>query len=179
MDNRPVLLLSSALECMNYILSVQRREKDSNTKSFVPCPKDVQFYNSSMGGSDLMAQRTAPYCLDRKSPVRFYLRIFFDLMDITCVNSYLIYSMKHPNKLSLLNYKIVFTKNLIQYHQCWKRAVPMSRPSKRKNQLESIDNHGRHLPDYQTMRKQCAYSAMEGKENRIFVICLACNIALC
>ena len=45
----------------------------------------------------------------------------------------------------------------------------MSRPSKRKNQPESIDNHGGHLPDYQTMRKRRA----EGKENRTFVICLA------
>ena len=43
-------------------------------------------------------------------------------------------------------------KNLIHYHQGQKKAVPMSRPSKRKNQPESIDNHGGHLPDYQTMR---------------------------
>ena len=37
MDNRSVLLLSSALEEMNNILSVQRREKGSNSKSLVPC----------------------------------------------------------------------------------------------------------------------------------------------
>ena len=85
-----------------------------------------------------MDQRAAAYRQDRKSSVRFYLRIFFDLMDITCVNSYLIYNMKHPNKLSLLDYKIVVKKNLIQHHQGRKRAVPMSRPSKRKNQPESI-----------------------------------------
>ena len=99
-----------------------------------------------------MDQRTAAYRLDRNSSVRFYLRIFFDLMDIPCVNSCLIYNMKHPNKLSLHDYKIAVAKNLIQYHQGLKRAVPMSRPSKRKNQPESIDNHGGHLPDYQTMR---------------------------
>ena len=29
------------------------------------------------------------------------------------------------------------------------------------------------------MRKRCAYCAMESKENRTFVICLACNIPLC
>ena len=104
--------------------------------------KVVKLYNSDMGGIDLMDQSTAAYCLDRKSSVRFYLRIFFDLMDIACVNSYLIYNMKHPNKLSLLDYKIVVARNLIQYHQGWKRAVPMSRPSKRKDQPESIDNHG-------------------------------------
>ena len=87
--------------------------------------------------------------------------------------------MKHPNELSRLDYKIVVAKILIQYHQGWNRAVPMSRPSKRKNQPESIDNHRGHLPDSQTMQKQCAYCAMEGKENRTFVICLVCNISLC
>ena len=142
MDNRSVLLLSSALEGMSDILSVQRRENGSKTKSSVPCPKVVKLYNSGMGGVDLMDQRNAAYRLDRQSSVRFYSRIFFDLKDIACVNSYLIYNMKHPNKLSLLDYKIVVVKNLIQYHESRKRAVPMSKPSKRKNQPESIDNRG-------------------------------------
>ena len=94
-----------------------------------------------------MEQRSAAYRLDRKSSVRFYPRIFFDLMDIACLNSYLIYNMKHPNKSSLLNYKIVVAKSLVPYHQGWKRAVPMSIPSERKKQPESIDNHRGQLPD--------------------------------
>ena len=113
MDNRSVLLLSSSLEEMNDVLSVQRKEKGSKTKSLVSCPKVVKLYNSGMGGVDLMDQRTAAYRLDRNSPVRFYLRIFFDLMDIPCVNSYLIYNMRHPNKLSFLDYEIAVAKNLI------------------------------------------------------------------
>ena len=56
MNNRSVLLLSSALEGMNDILSVQRRGKGSKTKSSVPCPKVVKPYNSNMGGVDLMNQ---------------------------------------------------------------------------------------------------------------------------
>ena len=62
----------------------------TKTKSSVPCPKVVKLYNSDMAGVDLMDQRTAAYRLDRKSSVRFHLRILFDLMDIVCVNSYLI-----------------------------------------------------------------------------------------
>ena len=140
--------------------------------------KVIKLYNSGMGGVDLMNQRTAGYHLDRKSSVRFYLRIFFDLMDIVCVNSYLVYNMKYPNKLFLLDYKSVVTKNLIQYHQGRKRTVPLLGLSKRKNQPEFMDNHG-HLPDYQAMQKRWGYCAMYCKENRTFVICLACNIPLC
>ena len=101
---------------MNDISSVQRGEKGSKIKSSVPCRKVVKFYNSDMSGVDLMDQRTAAYCLDRRPSVRFYLRIFFNLMDIACVISYLIYNMKHPNKLPFLDYKIVIAKNQIQYH---------------------------------------------------------------
>ena len=109
MENRTVLLLSSALEGMNYILSVQRRKKGSKAKSLVPRTNVVKLYNS---GVDLMDQRTAACRLDRKSSSRFYLHIFFNLMDIACVNSYLIFNMNHPNKLSLLDYKIAVAKNL-------------------------------------------------------------------
>ena len=100
---------------MNDILSVQRKEKGSNTKYSVRCHKVVKLYNSDMCGSwaDLMEHHNAAYLLDRKSSVRFCLRIFLDLMDIECANSYLTYDMKHSTKLCLLDYKIGITKNLI------------------------------------------------------------------
>ena len=153
MDNPSVLLSSSVLQGMNDILSVQRREKSSKIKFLVPRPKVVKPYNSGMGEVDLMDQRTAAYRLDQKSSARYYLRIFFDLMDIACVSSYLIYNIKHPNELPLLDHMIVVEENLIQYYQGWTRAAPTSRQSKRKNHPELIDNHERNLLDYQTMRK--------------------------
>ena len=48
LDNRSVLLLSSALEGMNDMLSVQTREKGSKTKYLVPSFKVIKLYNSSM-----------------------------------------------------------------------------------------------------------------------------------
>ena len=95
-----MLLLSSALEGMIDILSVQRREKGSEIMSSVPFTNVIKLYNSGMSGVELMDQRTAAYCLDRKSSVRFYLRIFFDLVDNACFNSYLIYNIKHLDCLS-------------------------------------------------------------------------------
>ena len=52
-----MLLVLSALEGMNNILSVQR-EKGSKTKSSVPFSKVVKLYNSDMGEVYLMDQRT-------------------------------------------------------------------------------------------------------------------------
>ena len=63
-----------------------------------------------MGRVEVIDQGTAAYRLVRKSYLTFYLQIFFDLMDIAFVISCLIYNMKHPNKLPLLDYKIVVAK---------------------------------------------------------------------
>ena len=79
-----------------WMMSVQRREKGSATKSSNPCPTVVKLYNNGMGQVDLMDQRTETCRLDRKSSVRFYLHSFFDLLGIACVNSFLVYNMKHP-----------------------------------------------------------------------------------
>ena len=76
MDKWSLLLLLSPLEGMNDILSVWRSKKGSKTNSLIPSPKVVKFYNSDMGGDDLMDQCTAAFRLDQKSSVRFYLHIF-------------------------------------------------------------------------------------------------------
>ena len=57
-----------------------------------------------MGAVDLINQSVAVYHLNLKSTVRFYLHIFFELMDKACTNSYIIYNMMHPNDLTLLNF---------------------------------------------------------------------------
>ena len=59
-----MMLLLSALEGMDDILSVQRREKGSKTNSSVPCPKVVKLGSSGMVRVDLLDQRTAAYRLN-------------------------------------------------------------------------------------------------------------------
>ena len=97
---------------------------------------------------------------------------------VSIVTSFITWSIL-TSCLSLIT-RLLSQKNPIQYHQGRKRAVPMSRPSRRKNQPESIDNnHKGDLPDYQTLRKRWAHCSLEDKANKTFVICLACNIPLC
>ena len=83
-------MLFSNIEGMSTTSTVLRRQKGSATKIQVLCPDVIKMYNKGMGGVDLIDQRTAAYHLDRKSRVRFYLRIFFDLMDVACANSFVV-----------------------------------------------------------------------------------------
>ena len=63
MDNWHVLLVSTALEVMDGVSSVQRREKRSSTKTAIPCPTAVKLCNNGMGGIDLTDKRIAAYQL--------------------------------------------------------------------------------------------------------------------
>ena len=141
-DNKAVLLLATNVEGMSGSSNVMRRMKGSSTKTPVPCPNIIKMYNNGMGGVDLMDQKTAAYRLDRKSKFRFYLRIFFDLLDVALFNSHIVYS-KLGNELSLLNYKVVVANSLIGRYSNRQRAFPMTRPSKRKTLEPGTNTYAR------------------------------------
>ena len=86
-DNRGVTMVGTCLEKCNKVLTVTRRVKGQSAKIPVPYPEIIKDYNSGMGGVDLFDQKTAAYKLHRKSSGgRYYLRLFYDLIDISIVN---------------------------------------------------------------------------------------------
>ena len=138
-------------------------------------------YNQGMGGFDLIDQRTAAYHLDRKSRVRIYQHIFFDLMDVACANSFVVYDMLHPNDLTLLDFKTIIATYLIGRYTSRSRAPPNGKTgSKRKYQYQFEPNHlPLHLPEFQSSRKHCKYCYKEDFERKTFVKCTERRVFLC
>lgn len=61
--------------------------KRTERQNTCPCSEIMRDYNSVIGGIDLFDQKTDACKLDRKSPDgRYYLRLFFDLIDTSVVN---------------------------------------------------------------------------------------------
>ena len=170
-DNRGVLLLGSNVEGMDEVTTVYRRLKGSATKPLIDCPNIVKLYNHGMGGVDLIDQRTSTYHLDRKSKIRFYLRIFFDLLDVSVVNSYLIFNSMFGVTMSLLDYKISVAKSLIGSFCSRARSFPSQRTTKRKISQVMPSDFPQHLPEFQVSRRRCAYCKAEGKDTKTFVAC--------
>ena len=81
-------------------------------------------YSKGLGGIELIDQRAAAYHLDRKSTIRFYLRIFFKLIDVACANSYIAYNLMHPNDLTLLEFKIIVSTFFIGRYTGRSKAPP-------------------------------------------------------
>ena len=86
MDNKSVILLSNYFNPKE-TQQIERRVKGSKDKVKVTCLSAIQEYNQFMGGVDLSDQMKVTYEIDRRSKFRFYLRVFFDFLDIAAVNS--------------------------------------------------------------------------------------------
>jgi hypothetical protein len=74
-------------------------QKDGSRKD-VKCPTIVTNYNDFSRGVDHADRLRQPYCVDRRSK-KLWHRLFFGILEIACVNSYIHYKKIHPEKDSL------------------------------------------------------------------------------
>ena len=131
-----------------------------------------------MGGVNLSHQMKVANEVDRQSKFRFYLRVFFDFLDIAVVNSNIVYNkIASTPSMTSLDFWYSIAQNMIRQFSHRKRAVPLSRPSKRSRgqSFDVVD----HLPDFAFSRVCCALCSSKKVENLTYVRCTSCNIALC
>ncbi|XP_060863545.1 piggyBac transposable element-derived protein 3-like [Metopolophium dirhodum] len=100
MDNKAVNFISNFHG--SEVTSVNRKEKNGTSVS-VTCPTVVSDYNSYMGGVDHADRLRALYDIDRKSR-KWWHRLFFGLIDIMFVNSYVVYCTLFE-KIPVLEYR--------------------------------------------------------------------------
>lgn len=75
-------------------------------------PKEVSEYNLNMAGVDRCDQLTSYYSCPRKS-IRWYKKVIFHLLDVTVVNSFLLYRELTKSKMSLLQFREAVIKGLL------------------------------------------------------------------
>ena len=178
-NNKPVLLLKSNVNVMRGVSNIMRQTKGSATKAPVSCPNIPKLCNNGMGGADIMNQKTAPYRLDPKAKYRFYLKMFFDLIDVALVNNHIVYTT-FANDISLLNFKISVAKALSGRCSNRKISFPNSRSSKRKSHEPSMPREvPTHMREFQEKQMRCHYRKNEGSDHKTFVSCEACDLHLC
>ena len=177
MDNKSVILSSNYFNPKE-TQQIERRLKGSKDKVKVTCPSVIQEYNQLILGVDLSDQIKVIYEVDRRSKFRFYLRVFFDFLDIAVVNSKIVYNkIESAPSLSSLDFRYSIAQTMIQKFSSRKRAVLLSRPSKRSRgpSFDIVD----HLLDFAPSRVRCAFSSSKNVKSRTYVLCITCNIALC
>ena len=93
-DTKAVHVLSNHVSAFDSVAGM-RKQKGTSEKKDVSIPLMVKAYNQHMGGVDLANQMKGTYAIDLRSRYKYYLRLFFDVLDTAVVNSYVIYNELH------------------------------------------------------------------------------------
>ena len=170
-------MVSTCLEKCDKISTVYGRVKGQSAKIPVPYAEIIKDYNSDMSGVDLLDQKASAYKLDRKSSGgRYYLRLLFDLMDISVVNSHIIYKELNSKGTQLLDFKTVLAKSLVGTYYSRSRNTPASHVSRREVLPASIPLL---LQVLQQTRGKCRYCYTGGIEKKTYIKYNACGVFLC
>ena len=139
MDNNAVHVASDFVG-VEPIGTVKRWSGEQKSKIDVECPQLVLFFNKGMGGVDLADMLISLYRISCKTR-RWYLKIFWHLVDIAKVNSWLLYRrhgdvMKIPKgqRKSVVDFTMSIAEALICAGKTtYESATPkrVGRPKKR------------------------------------------------
>lgn len=88
-DNKQVNLLSTYCGTQP-MLTTKRYDKNLKKKIEIECPYIIKEYNRFMGGVDLLDSLIGRYKIRMRSR-KWYMRIFYHLIDMSVVNSWLLY----------------------------------------------------------------------------------------
>ena len=76
---------------------VMKRPKGGREKVPIPCPTAVYDYNQFMGGVDLVDQNLSYYSLTLRRTIKWWEKVFWRLIDISIINSWIIFHVNYPN----------------------------------------------------------------------------------
>jgi hypothetical protein len=181
MDNRSVLMLSNFISPEEKT-TARRRQQGNVEKLVIDCPMMIKKYNQFMGGVDLMDQLKGTYGYDRKSPTKFYLRVFFDVLDISLNNAYCIYKeLLEKNEpatkpMTRLDYRRVIARTLIGKYSNRERTASTSSSGKASVDAAPTPEHKLQKTAIRRRCVQCAKSKLQGRTNNI---CSTCQVYLC
>lgn len=183
MDNKPVCMLST-LHCPTDATSVLRRNKDGS-RNEIPCPKVVKVFNEIMGGVDRFDQLRERYAIGRRS-VKWWHRIFYYLIDLAIVNSFILYkeSQKTSNSkpCDQLSFRLRLAKQLIDgFSSRKRRGRPVNYVSKKFDVPNDVKyaNVGSHLPIVNNNYRRCRHCSTKEAEKRTRYTCSGCEVPLC
>ncbi|XP_050546149.1 piggyBac transposable element-derived protein 3-like [Daktulosphaira vitifoliae] len=161
----------------------------------VPCPKAIDTYNSYMGGVDLLDSMLGYYRISIKSK-KYYIKIFFHVLDLCVVNAWLLYRRVHTDNsyLPLVDFKLLVSEVLCEkqkvspkrrgrptleentteymYNEKKRRRGPCKEIPEQEVRLDGYD----HYPIHTNNRIRCKYPDCNFKT---MITCQKCTIPLC
>lgn len=193
-DNKLVTMLSTFVGTHPQH-EVQRFDRKQRKTVTVLCPHIIFEYNRHMGGVDLLDSIIGRYKIRLRSK-KWYFRLFYHLLDLTVVNSWLLYRRVEKQKnnskyLPLSKFRTQLAESLCRVGQ--KSATKRGRPSLTgiEQMLHSKKSKGptqhcpvkevrldqiAHWPIWADKQMRCKFPGCKGYTQ---TMCQKCGVALC
>ena len=177
-DKKSVLLLST-------IHGPTRSTYNSKGKT-VSKPTCVVDYNSFMGGVDLKDQKLAPYLIARKKCIKWYVKLFKNLLNAAIHNALICYNSLNSKPYHHLSFRIDLVRFIFQkYHPLVPREIT-GRPMVHPNPLRLTAGKNAHFMDKipaegkkASAQRKCVVCKKKGKRKESCYWCPDCEAALC
>lgn len=163
---KAVLLMSS----MHYSKTVNNETKK---------PEIIEFYNETKGGVDALDEKCTVYSTHRRSR-RWPLTIFYTILDISSVNSFIIYSCL-PGNPHKSRYEFIksLARQLVQDHM-ERRLTTFQIPRQLRYNIASILQKDVPEPsnDVLTKRVRCS-KCPRSLDRKTKIVCASCKAPIC
>ncbi len=191
-DNRGVHLVSNFVGSQP-VTKIKRYDRLRGQIAEFPCPAAIKEYNAFMGGIDAFDSYISLYRTKIRSTRKYYLRIYFHIIDMMVINSWLLYckdslqtGASRGSLTKLWDFKYEIAMTLSSFHQKVKRPrfsnVSAGILVKRKRgptaAMLSIDvrqDGVDHLP----LTKERGRCKKPGCKSVVKTYCSKCNVHLC
>ena len=157
LDRKTVRMLSTVHSQETFVkevtVSQKQRDKYPSGKRTVVMPSMVLDYNRFMGGVDRSDQMASYHAFPHKC-VKWYMRIFSHLTEVSLINARICYNLTHDKSLSAVNFRRSVVESLLKRHVERK----MSREQTVATPTEAVPSRllGRHfMGKFDTKKPDC------------------------
>jgi len=177
MDKRLVNMLTNCHRNVN--VDTGKRDKKGNPKIKPACIAD---YNQNMGGVDKSDMMLSSVECVRKT-VKWYKKLFFHLLDLALLNSYIAWVIVTKKNVGLAKYQLELCRQMLEKFGTASGHEGGGNRSKHAQPGRLI---GRHFPGLiektETNRKgmkQCVQCSVHKKRKETRYMCSTCSVPLC
>ncbi|XP_041969849.1 piggyBac transposable element-derived protein 4-like [Aricia agestis] len=182
-DTKDVYICTTAYDPKK-VVTIHRTQKDGQKAPMI-CPYAIEQYTRNMGGVDRLDHFRSSYSIGRKSTKKNWLRLFWVMLEVACINAYYImYSMTHKTSSSShKEFRLRLARNLINNFSTRIRDHVIFK-NKRGGQYGVADevrirNVGHHMPYNAATRKRCRFCSIKKEVKRSKIICKVIKVTLC
>ena len=159
------------------IVSTHGMEVVKGKRKTVEKPLVINAYNISMNGCNRLDQYVSYYSNLSRKTVKWWKRLFFWIIEVSQVNSYILHSLSHcDSTISLKRFKQTLITELVDFAYM---IMPDDQPQQRVGRPQISVTYERyqdkrHLVAYVEADRNCIVCSTSSKRKRTCFVCSGC-----